>query len=89
MFEAQGGLVTGTERSRGEIGLTRPNRQWDYPFGSLTVQINSIVYGLGWAPLQMIAWRGLISYGYTDIARRLAYRWLYMITVRLEHSKSS
>jgi alpha,alpha-trehalase len=71
-FEAQGGLVTGTEESRGHINLTRPNRQWDYPYG--------------WAPLQIVAWRGLTEYGYTDIARRLAYRWLYMITVR-RHSE--
>jgi alpha,alpha-trehalase len=32
-LEVQGGLVTGTEESRGEITLMRPNRQWDYPFG--------------------------------------------------------
>lgn len=27
-FEVQGGLVAGTEDSRGKISLDRPNRQW-------------------------------------------------------------
>lgn len=31
LFEKPGGLVSGTERSRGEVGLDRPNRQWDFP----------------------------------------------------------
>lgn len=66
LFEVQGGLVSGTEHSRGIIDLMRPNRQWDYPFG--------------WAPHQIIAWRGLGLYGFQDIAKRLAYRWLFTIT---------
>ncbi|KAJ1676352.1 alpha,alpha-trehalase nth1, partial [Spiromyces aspiralis] len=65
-FEVMGGLVSGTEKSRGEISVDRPNRQWDYPFG--------------WAPHQMLAWNGLFKYGYVDVSRRLAYRWLYTIT---------
>lgn len=65
-FEKFGGLVSGTEESRGAIGLNRPNRQWDYPYG--------------WAPQQMLAWSGLLRYGYEDEAQRLVYRWLYMIT---------
>ncbi|CAG8578908.1 13566_t:CDS:2 [Funneliformis caledonium] len=65
-FEVLGGLVSGTEDSRGTIALDRPNRQWDYPFG--------------WAPHQIMAWRGLENYGYMTEARRLAYRWLYTIT---------
>jgi hypothetical protein len=28
-FEVPGGLVAGTEESRGKIGLDRPNRQWE------------------------------------------------------------
>lgn len=28
-FEAPGGLVSGTESSRGRISLQRPNRQWE------------------------------------------------------------
>jgi hypothetical protein len=30
-FEVLGGVVAGTEESRGTISLDRPNRQWDYP----------------------------------------------------------
>ena len=65
-FEAFGGLVSGTKESRGEISLTRPNRQWDYPYG--------------WAPQQILAWTGFLRYGYTEEAERLAYKWLYMVT---------
>ncbi|KAI9656511.1 MAG: alpha,alpha-trehalase nth1 [Bathelium mastoideum] len=65
-FEAFGGLVSGTEESRGAIGLNRPNRQWDYPFG--------------WAPQQILAWTGLLRFGYEVEAQRLAYKWLYMVT---------
>ncbi|KAK0287378.1 alpha,alpha-trehalase nth1 [Friedmanniomyces endolithicus] len=65
-FEVHGGLVSGTEESRGPVGLSRPNRQWDYPFG--------------WAPQQILAWTGFLRYGYDEEAQRLAYRWLYMCT---------
>ncbi|CAI5755643.1 unnamed protein product [Candida verbasci] len=65
-FEEHGGLASGTLKSRGDIGLTRPSRQWDYPFG--------------WAPQQILAWIGLDNYGYNNIAKRLAYRWLFMMT---------
>lgn len=65
-FEVGGGLVSGTEASRGEISLSRPNRQWDYPFG--------------WAPQQILAWHGLQRYGFVAEAQRLAYRWLFMVT---------
>ncbi len=66
LFEAAGGLVSGTEASRGPLSAERPQRQWDYPFG--------------WPPHQMLAWRGLLDYGHRDAAERLAYRWLLMIT---------
>ncbi|KAI9321904.1 trehalase-domain-containing protein [Dichotomocladium elegans] len=65
-FEALGGLVSGTEESRGVISLDRPNRQWDFPFG--------------WAPHQIMAWRAFDNYDMHDVAARLAYRWLYTIT---------
>ncbi|KAL4921683.1 trehalase-domain-containing protein [Aspergillus aurantiobrunneus] len=65
-FEAFGGIVSGTEESRGPVGLDRPTRQWDYPYG--------------WAPQQMLAWTGFCRYGYQEEAERLAYKWLYMIT---------
>lgn len=65
-FEVQGGLVSGTEESRGAISLERPNRQWDYPYA--------------WPPHQILAWVGLERYGYLTEARRLAYRWIYMMS---------
>ena len=65
-LEAHGGLVSGTEESRGPVGLKRPNRQWDYPFG--------------WAPQQMLAWIGLLRYSFEEDAQRLAYRWILMCT---------
>ncbi|TVY88515.1 Neutral trehalase [Lachnellula willkommii] len=65
-FEAPGGLVSGTEESRGVISLDRPNRQWDYPYG--------------WAPQQMLAWGALERYGYHEDAQRLTYKWLFMMT---------
>ncbi|KAJ4145210.1 hypothetical protein LMH87_004065 [Akanthomyces muscarius] len=48
------------------VGLERPNRQWDYPYG--------------WAPQQMLAWTGLLRYSFNEEAERLAYKWLFMIT---------
>lgn len=66
LFETPGGLVSTTKESRGRVHDDRPQRQWDYPFG--------------WAPHQMLFWKGLSDYGYKSIARRLAYRWLYMVT---------
>ena len=65
-LEVFGGLASGTEVSRGKIGLDRPNRQWDYPYG--------------WAPQQMLAWTGLMRYGYEEEAERLVYKWLFMVT---------
>ncbi|KAJ3491762.1 hypothetical protein NLI96_g452 [Meripilus lineatus] len=59
-FEVLGGLVSGTEESRGRISLDRPNRQWDYPYA--------------WPPHQIMTWVGLERYGYIDEAQRLAYR---------------
>ena len=66
LFAEAGGLVSTTAASRGPVSEDRPQRQWDYPFG--------------WPPHQMLAWQGLIDYGYESVAQRLAYRWLYMIT---------
>ncbi|KAF1982676.1 glycoside hydrolase family 37 protein [Aulographum hederae CBS 113979] len=65
-LEVFGGLASGSEESRGPVGLERPNRQWDYPFG--------------WAPQQILAWVGFQRYGFEEEAQRLAYRWLYMVT---------
>ena len=40
-FEAFGGLVSGTEESRGKVGIERPSRQWDYPYGKYIFHICS------------------------------------------------
>ena len=66
LFESSGGLLCTTESSRGSITENRPLRQWDFPFG--------------WAPHQMLFWKGAASYGYVHTSQRLAYKWLYMIT---------
>ncbi|KAF9170654.1 alpha,alpha-trehalase nth1 [Mortierella sp. AD011] len=66
LFEVKGGLVSGTESSRGLITLARPNRQWDFPFG--------------WAPHQIISWIGFERYGFHEETKRTCYRWLYTIT---------
>lgn len=66
-FEEFGGLVSGTKKSRGELGIDKPVRQWDYPFA--------------WAPHQMLVWEGLKRYGKKNIAQRLSYRWLYLMTL--------
>ncbi|SHI82061.1 alpha,alpha-trehalase [Aquimarina spongiae] len=61
----QNGGVAGTSNIT-EIEHNAPQRQWDYPNG--------------WAPHQMVIWRGLQSYGYEREAQELVYRWLWMIT---------
>lgn len=66
MLKEKGGLAGCTRDSRGKISKDRPARQWDYPNG--------------WAPHQMMVWKGLLNYDYKDIAQELIYRWLFMIT---------
>ena len=66
LLERAGGIAASAEESRGPVTENRPLRQWDYPYG--------------WAPHQMVVWRGLLNYGYREDATRLAYRWLYTIT---------
>lgn len=61
-----GGLVSVMEESRGPVGIDRPNRQWEFPYGR--------------APQQMLAWTGFLRYGYQEEAERFAYKWSYMIT---------
>lgn len=67
LLEMAGGIAGSSKQSRGPLGDGRPERQWDYPYG--------------WSPHQILAWQGLMRYDYQGIARRLAYRWLYTITV--------
>jgi alpha,alpha-trehalase len=67
LLEMPGGIVGSTEESRGPMTEDHPQTQWDYPFG--------------WSPHQMLIWQGLKNYGKSKIARDLAYRWLYTITI--------
>lgn len=62
----KGGIAGSTEKSRGTVSKNRPQRQWDFPNG--------------WAPHQMLIWKGLVNYGYKKETQELVYRWLYMIT---------
>ncbi|MDU8885060.1 alpha,alpha-trehalase [Yeosuana sp. MJ-SS3] len=66
LLTEKGGIAGSTKESRGEISDSRPARQWDYPNG--------------WAPHQMMIWKGLFNYGFKREAQELIYRWLYMIT---------
>ncbi len=61
----KGGVAATTDISNKEAP-NAPQRQWDYPNG--------------WAPHQMMIWRGLLNYGYEKEAQELVYRWLWMIT---------
>ena len=66
-LEMPGGIAASSEESRGPLTPERKARQWDYPYG--------------WAPHQMLIWRGMQNYGFTSIARRLAYRWIFTMTL--------
>lgn len=66
VLKEKGGIAGCTRESRGEIGPDRPQKQWDYPNG--------------WAPHQMMIWKGLLNYGFREEAQELIYRWLFMIT---------
>ncbi|ORY58222.1 trehalase-domain-containing protein [Pseudomassariella vexata] len=59
-FECPGGLSVTSEATVRQAERFG-HHQWDYPFG--------------WAPHQIMAWDGLVKYGYGDHATRLAYRW--------------
>ena len=67
LLEEPGGIASSGEISRGPVTPEHPLRQWDYPYG--------------WAPHQMLVWGGLQRYGFSAAAQRLAYRWLFTITV--------
>lgn len=65
-FERAGGATSTVKQPYEEFGPAIRQRQWDYPFG--------------WAPHQMTLWDALRRYDYEKEARRLAYRWLYLVT---------
>ncbi|KAH0833005.1 glycoside hydrolase family 37 protein [Lanmaoa asiatica] len=52
-FEVLGGVVSGTEESRGQISLDRPNRQWDYPYvDGFILNLTTLIIGF----LDMLGW---------------------------------
>lgn len=64
-LKEKGGIAGSSKQSTGKISKNRPSKQWDYPNG--------------WAPHQIMIWKGLINYNYNKEAFELIYRWLYMI----------
>ncbi|TPN86344.1 trehalase [Aquimarina algicola] len=62
----QKGGLAGTGDIADHSNPNAPQRQWDFPNG--------------WAPHQMMMWRGLLNYGYEEEAQELIYRWLWTIT---------
>ena len=62
----KGGIAGCSKKSLESTTGIGPARQWDYPNG--------------WAPHQMMIWKGFIHYGFQKEAQESIYRWLYMIT---------
>ncbi|MBZ9778618.1 trehalase [Psychroflexus sp. CAK8W] len=65
-LKAEGGILSSSKASVEQFASSEVSRQWDYPNG--------------WAPHQMLIWKGLLNYGYNTEAEELAYRWMWMIT---------
>jgi alpha,alpha-trehalase len=65
-LKARGGITGSSKASLDKYATGNVQRQWDWPNG--------------WAPHQMLIWKGLLDYGYENEAHELAYRWLWMIT---------
>ncbi|MBP6556788.1 MAG: trehalase [Flavobacterium sp.] len=61
-----GGIAGCAPEALSHIGAEEMKRQWDFPNG--------------WPPHQMIIWKGLLNYGYVDLAQEIIYRWLWMVT---------
>ena len=65
-LKARGGFLASSRESTMKYATNDVQRQWDYPNG--------------WAPHQMLLWKGLLNYGYEAEAREMIYRWLWTIT---------
>ena len=65
-LEESGGLAATARVSLEKYGDKNIERQWDYPYG--------------WPPHQIMAWEGLLCFGFKEEAERLSYKWLHMIT---------
>lgn len=66
LLREKGGIAGCAKESLESVSENSPKRQWDYPNG--------------WAPHQMMIWKGFIHYGFHKEAQELIYRWLFMIT---------
>ncbi len=65
-LKEKGGIAGTSEAMNDKLPEDAIQRQWDYPNG--------------WAPHQMLIWRGLKIQRFEDELEELVYRWLYMIT---------
>ncbi len=61
----EGGIAASDYKSGG-IPNQSIEKQWDYPFG--------------WAPHQMIIWKGMQNYNFQELLQECISRWLKMIT---------
>lgn len=43
--------------------------------------VNISDFPFAWPPHQIMAWVGLERYGFIEEASRLAYRWVYLMTI--------
>ena len=66
LLREKGGIAGCAKESLESISENSPKRQWDYPNG--------------WAPHQMMIWKGIIHYGFHKESQELIYRWLFIIT---------
>jgi len=65
-LKVKGGIAGTSKAMCDQVLEGAVQRQWDYPNG--------------WAPHQMLIWKGLQDYGFLEEMQELIYRWLWMIT---------
>ena len=65
-LKEKGGIAGTSKKMDDQVLEGAVQRQWDYPNG--------------WAPHQMMIWRGLKNYNFEEALQELIYRWLWMIT---------
>ena len=65
-LKEKGGIAGSSRKMNAQVPKDAVQRQWDYPNG--------------WAPHQMMIWKGLENYGFETEMQELIYRWLWMIT---------
>lgn len=65
-LKEKGGIAGSSRAMHAQVPEGAVQRQWDYPNG--------------WAPHQMMIWKGLKTEGCIDELQELVYRWLWMIT---------